>query len=84
MTKEEAIYQLNAFVGDMQMPSEEAVNMAIEALKQAEHITCENCKHFDACKNGTNGICKYHDVPMYSYDFCSCAEEREDDKRASD
>ena len=46
MTREKAIYELeDAKDGYAEYLSIDAINMAIEALKQPEIIRCKDCKH---------------------------------------
>lgn len=70
----------------------QAIEMAIEALKEPQIIRCKDCKHwipydwmFSEVWQSKNMVdypedeigCKYCDMSMKANDFCSRAERRE-------
>ena len=75
MTREEAVKTLTELwgvdyrycLGTIEV---EAVDMAIEALKQPEIIRCEGCRYY------ADGHCDMHNMGVDSDDFCSYAVGR--------
>ena len=59
----------------------EALNMAIEALRQEPIIRCKDCKHWHEWENGT-GDCHRSDMWVGTDydDYCSCAEPKGGDE----
>lgn len=88
MTRDEAIEVLKRidkcfYLGGelFNTQKEEAVNMAIDALK-VDVVHCEECKHYNEWQNGT-GNCQRSDNSYFWFgvdfnDYCSFGERRED------
>ena len=76
MTKEEAIYQIKGLAvlssGRDMVSITEALNMAIEALKQESIIYCEECKH-----HGTSNCPMWGDDTTEDYMWCCDGERME-------
>jgi hypothetical protein len=84
MTAEEAIATLKANYPDACYEQlREAVDRAIEALKQPEIIHCKDCKY---ASGDVYCHCKYANWWNNPYDYCSRAEKRggEDDETDCD
>ena len=87
MTKEEAIRIISGYEvygcgyclqgGD---EVEEALRMAVDALRQETVIRCKDCKYWG--EDGYHHGCKYANCIMEENDYCSMAERKEmDDKK---
>lgn len=79
MKKAEAIELLRELSNFVATPPEtdEAINMAIEALDQEPIIHCKDCKYWHEWENGT-GSCHRSDIMWVGsdyYDYCSFAEK---------
>jgi hypothetical protein len=77
MTREEAIEYLQAIMPESYYEKvREAVQMAIEALKQPEIIRCNECDMFEIVE-GCGGICNFFNRSVQVDDFCSYGAKME-------
>ena len=82
MTREEAIYRLKntAWLGTNadREETEQAVDMAIEALKilgEDGIVNCCGCIHWKT-DGGAMMMCELWDTPMGDFDYCSYGERK--------
>ena len=79
MTRNEAIYQLEAFMGDMQMPSYEAVSMAKDALEE-DVVKCKECGYMKEVGGHANCdgylLCRKWHLAVDAEDYCSWGKEK--------
>lgn len=55
----------------------QAIEMAIEALKEPQIIRCKDCKQFDPIYTFDRGVCGHWHSRTNACDFCSRADKKE-------
>ena len=85
MTREEAIKHIKIHMLIHRMAEDravyitEALNMAIEALRQPEIIQCKNCEHNESPSTAGNACCNKFYGMTDQTGFCHYGERRTDE-----